>query len=1182
MTKITLLLALLMLHTVLTGQIKINEMVSANYTGVMDEDQETHDWIELYNTSDAEVAVDGYFLTDNREKPDKWQLPAMRMAGKSFLLVMASGKNRTALPLNRETIIDGGDHWRYIIPTTNIGTTWHQPGFDDSQWQEGASGFGFDDGDDATLLPLQTVSVFIRKRFVISAAEQVKQLVLHIDYDDGFVAYINGIEVARANLGTVGSTVAYNAMAINHEALMYNGGQPQRFIIANTAGLLREGENIISIHGHNASASSSDMSLIPFLSIETTAQTSNRVHAYYNLSASYLHTNFKIDNSGESIYLVSPEGSIVDSIGAIALEGDISYGRQPDGNDQFFYFTSPTPASSNNSQMGTTSLVLNKVQFMPIGGYYPQGTTVSLSSENVDDQIYYTTDGSTPTASSTSYKAPLNISGDKVVRARIINSGTLPGPVTTQTYIGGIAHRLPIVSVTTSPENLWDEQTGIYVMGSNASAENPYYGANFWQDWEKPGNVEIYNANQQQVLNAGCGIKIHGAWTRAYEQKTLALYARNAYGDKAFDARLFSDKPIDSFQSLVLRNGGNDFYSALMRDGVISCVTRGMNVDRLAFQPAVNYLNGQYWGILNIREKISEHYLADNHGFGTREVNLLTNNTEVVQGDATSYRALLSAVNNALNTSANFAAVADKMDLDNYIQYQVSQIYFDNTDWPGNNIKYWRLNSENSKWRWILYDSDFGFGLYDQQAYRHNTLSFAMAVTNVDWPNPSWSTLLFRRLLTSTEFRNQFVNSYCDRLNSTFLPANVNAKIDSLKALYEGEIQHHLKRWDRDYSGWAWEVSRLKSFATQRPAQAWNHLQTTFALGTRHNVKISINSPHMGDVRLNTIVVSDGFIGSYFQNIPIVLTARPKAGYRFVRWEGSRADSTSVITHKVQGDVTLKAVFAPASELDVHVVINEINCQSAPERDTGDWVELLNNGTATVDLSGWTLSDQGKQEAFSLPEGTLLYPGEYLMVCHDRRAFRNHYPMVKSSVGDFVFGLGGEGDKLFLCNKQGVTMDALEYGTTSPWPEVVPESGATLELKNPRLNNVLSSSWVLNVSGGTPGRANVGFIAITDDDVDGDEPPTEIKETRFNCFPTVFTDFTTLELRVAKTTHCTIDVLNLSGRVMSRVMDQTLDKDVYTLDWPQGRDLNAIPKGVYLVRCIMGDQKEVIKVVKTE
>ena len=967
----------LFLSVRLYPQVLLNEFSSSNISGVTDEDGDYNDWIEVYNNSASPLSLEGYHLSDDAAYLKKWTFPAVPLNPYSWLLIFASDKNRTALPVTYKTIIRRNEEWQYIVPQSEAGDSWKNTGFDGSSWNTGLSGFGYGDNDDSTVLN-NIISVYVRKEFTITNLQDIADVVLSIDYDDGFVAYINGHEIARNNLGTI-DPVPFNQLtgSFQREATMWQGGYPENFTIQNPLSFLVEGVNVIAIQGHNSDPASSDFTLIPMLSIgRIVAGSQDSVPEYIQLKGGKLHTNFKISDEGETLILSRPDSSVIDSVSPVVMPADLSYGRKPDGKDAWVYFGSPTPGSSNISK-GYSSLNGDTVMFSASGGYYPEGLSLQLSSVYLSDSIFYTIDGSEPTVISSRYQNPFAVSGNMVVRARSIKTSRLPGPIISNTYITD-SHSLPVVCISTDPANLWDYNSGIYVLGPNASPDQPNFGANFWQDWERKGHMELYDMNGIKQIDQDIGIKIFGSWSRAFPQKSLALFARKVYGKGSFDYKVFKDKPIEKFEALVLRNAGNDWGQSMLRDGLTSTIIRDMDVDRQAYQPAVVYLNGEYWGILDIREKVNSNYLAENHFVNPDKVNLLEFNGSIVEGDNSDYMDILNYLgNNTLETSQKYQQVSRKIDLNNYIQYQLTQIYVNNKDWPGNNIKFWNTTDPGSLWRWVIYDTDFGFSIWEEMAYSFNTLAFALEQSGPDWPNPPWSTLLFRRMISNMGFRNEFINQFADRLNTNFTPDRVISVVDSLKQVFQPEIGDHIARWEQSYDTWLYNYDIIKNFARYRQYYSRIFLKSQFNLGPMLNIKVEIDDPGTGTVRVNSIIPHKfPFVGVYFQDLPIKLTAIPAPGYKFVKWQMGSLESNSVsLDYSMEEARTFNAVFAPARTTDIKIVINEINYNSSALKDTKDWVELYNAGNSTVNLKNWIISDGGPETGYVIPVDYIFPPG---------------------------------------------------------------------------------------------------------------------------------------------------------------------------------------------------------------
>lgn len=886
--------------------VRFNEAVASN-SSLDDEDGDSPDWFELYNTTSEAIDLSGWTLSDDNDEPNMWTLPSLTLEAGGYLKIWASDKDKKNTGVHR-TLVSNDDLFRYSIIEPS--TDWKELSFNDSSWQQGRGGFGYGDGDDTTLLSEGTQTVYLRNIFQISGVTNIEEMWLDIDYDDAFVAYLNGVEIARANI--LGDAPGHNASVItDREATMYQSGMPHRFSLNDFSALLAEGDNVLSIQVHNISNTSSDLSAIPFLTARYNTHSIDGVAPPEVLGFEdyHFHTNFKISSGGETLYLYNADGAEVDALQVPALITDVSVGIS-NSNGHLVYYQDTTPGEQNASNE-YDGFISSELSFSHNGGA-TSASTVSISGAASGEHIRYTTDASVPQSDSSQYSSAIPISSNTVVRARIFRSGYIPSRTFSRTYLPTVHHDLPIVALVSEPDNFFDSQTGLYVEGLNASWELPYFGANFWQDWERDVHFSFYETNGSLGLAMNAGVKIFGGWSRANAQRSMSIYARGRYGVSDIDYPLFPELPYQEFQSVVLRNSGNDWMNTMMRDATLTSLMADSGLEVQAFRPVAVYLNGEYWGLYNLREKVSEHFLASKHSEEAEALDILEREGAVVDGSNDDYLELVQFVeNNSLASTANYNRVANDIDIENFITYYVAQIYFNNQDWPGNNIKYWR--APGGKWRWILYDTDFGFGIWNQYDYSADTLAFALQEFGPEWPNPPWSTLLFRRLMENDTFKNHFIRRFNDELNTRFAPSHVVQHIEATAAQIEAEIPQQWTRWQDHVEGvynWETQVDNMKTFAQERAGWMIDILQNTLSAGNLYTLEVTLNNTSRGSVRLNSIEIdASSWSGEYFGGIPLEATAIPAAGYAFSHWEGASTGTNVNTTFSLSADMTLTAVF---------------------------------------------------------------------------------------------------------------------------------------------------------------------------------------------------------------------------------------------------------------------------------
>lgn len=922
----------------LSSQVVINETSTSNVSVLQDEDGEFVNWIELYNTTTVPVDISGYGLSDSASQPFKWTFPSITINPQSHIVVYASGKDRKFYVDHWETAIYSDDLWRYFEGLSEPPADWNTLTFDESTWLEGKGGIGFGDGDDSTVVADPLISVYLRKTFTVPDASKISSAILNVDYDDGFVAYLNGVEIARSNIG--GYPPAYNETSFpeeSHEAQLYLGGSPEIFFVDEQTiqSLIVTGANVLSIQVHNIDSTSSDISSNVFLTFGITDNSSffGPTPFWYVIPSSMLHTNFDIDGFTQQLILTDAGGITADLFSVQSLQKNHSTGRSPDGAVNICLFDTPSPYSTNNFSTCYTQYS-SIPSFSPPPGMYPTAQTVTITSPPPGGIIRYTTDGSIPTIASPVYTTPIILNNTTALQARVFEIAALPGPVLSRTYLINFVSTLPIITVTADSLDLFDWNSGIYVMGPNADTSAlPFENANFWrfQNREVPVYMEYYEKDGSKQLAQNAGLRIHGNWSKIYQQKGLRLTARDAYGEKYFEYPLFPDKPdIKKFRNFNLRN--NSDGSTMVRDFLQQNAMLKSNADMMVSQPCVVILNGQYWGMYTMQEKVDRHYLKNNFPLVNKDsINLLRYEGDALDGDNTDFYNMVDFItNNDMTSSAQYNIAKNWLDIENICDYVAAETYYGNMDWGfgGNNIKFWNSTSPKTKWRYVLWDLDGG--IYDSQ---YNLLGEILDSTI----NTNHAAML-RSLMNNTGFKYYFVNRYADLINTTWKPENFSKLLYKMRDVIAPEIPRHLEKWYAydsinciplswttynpslglcyymDTNTWYDGVNSLDSFIIQRPSFARQYIQDAFSLSNQVDVTLDVQPAGAGKIKISTITPETlPWTGVYFDGVPVTISVMANPGYSFKYWQSnllvSSPDSNASMTLNISANDQFTAYF---------------------------------------------------------------------------------------------------------------------------------------------------------------------------------------------------------------------------------------------------------------------------------
>lgn len=823
----------------------------------------------------------------------------------------------------------------------------------------------------------------------------------------------------------------------------------------------------------------------------------------------HAHTNFSLSSSGEPVLLSLPTGELIDHVAAVELPTNISWGRYPDASDNFMFFAEPTPLKSNTLSDPYSGFSDLAVEFSHQGGFYSEPISLSMYCSHPFASIHYTLDGTVPNLNSPIYSEPILIEsreGDPNIFSEIQTTHDIfwtspvsevfkATPVRAKAFVTDAIslnteshtffvdeniynrYNLPVWSLITDTINLYNFEKGIFIAGktyhdyAEAHPEDTsvvFRPANFFnrgQAWERDVHIEFFeNSNSEIALRQDAGVRLHGGVSRLWKQKSLRLYSRDAYSEEYFNypiipgnKKMSTQQNLDKYKRFTLRASGNDYEHTLFRDGMIHSLVNHTQVDIQAFQPSVVFINGEYWGIHNIRERQDKYYLNSHYNIPEEDVVIVETmgflNTGE-DGDELHFHALNEfASNNDLSDSVNMLLISTLMDIDNFLDYQIIQIYINNQDWPGNNIKYWRERTEDyithaapgrdGRWRWLLYDTDFGFGLYDGfDAVLYNSLAFATAEGLEEWPNPDWSTLLLRKLLDNEGFKNDFINRMADHVNTSFKPERVLEVIESIRNMILPYMPEHFDRWHdaAPISNWHNRIEIMEYFAINRPPHVAQHFIDRWSLSGMSNVVLNVSDTEHGKIKISSIVIDENTVGAnsgvypwtgkYYNDIPIPIRAIAKPGYQFVKWEETD-ETDELINVTLNGPINLTAIFEQDPDYGGQALyINEFMASNsitiADEFENfEDWIEIYNSSNETIDLAGYYISDNFSnphKHRFSFAsDETKIHPGGFLLLWADNEPEKGALHL--------SFKLSANGEQIVLTEPDGLTIvDSISFG----------------------------------------------------------------------------------------------------------------------------------------------------------
>ena len=747
----------------------LSEAMSGNTLYFADENGEYHDYVELHNTSGADVNLAGWYLSDSSSKLKRWAFPEVILPAGAYLAVHCSGYGRTANAAHLHTDFRLGSDGENVYLS--------RP-----------------DGQTVSMIEVPALVSDQAWSLVDGAWTTELAPTPGMENSADAAAQINEQIFASRNGGLVLNEIMTSPTDQNYDWVeIYNGSGAA-----------------VDLGGYGLSDRPDRPRKWQFPA-GTVLQPGQYLGVYLSGTEAatlggYLNADFALaSEGGYTVCLSDAQGRVLDAAYLPRQYGGCSYGRVA-GEHGFYYFDAGTPGTANagNRYRGRAQEAACSVG----GGLFRSGDSFSVElSAPAGSRIYYTLDCSDPDETSTPYTGPIAVSGTTILRSRVYRDGMMPSLADTQSYIYDVsnASNVYVVSLVSDLDNLTGAENGIM--------------SNYTQEWEREAHVELFKADGERVISQGCGISLHGQDSRKLPIKSFNVIARSQYGESRFNYPIFSERDYTQYQSFLLRASGEDYNMSFMRDTVLSSLMKDSSLMYQKYEIAIVYLDGQYYTLCYIRERINKHSVCQFEGWEGMEddVDLVVGNSSVKQGSNASFAALLDWVkSNDTSTDAAYAYLDSQIDIRNYIEYMTIEIFTGNTDTL--NVRRYRNAKADGKWHWALYDLDW--------AFFNDTDSIG------NWLTPGGTgagrrtdNTLFIACMKNPRFREEFLTYFGEKMATDFTTENVVSKFEERYARIEGVLPQYLDRWGISLNA---GIKKVVTYAQERPAKILAYFRDAF------------------------------------------------------------------------------------------------------------------------------------------------------------------------------------------------------------------------------------------------------------------------------------------------------------------------------------------------------------------
>lgn len=682
----------------------------------------------------------------------------------------------------------------------------------------------------------------------------------------GIVLPALSLQMHAQDVATADHLVFNEVMQSNIDYLMVDNDFPDSWVE-----LYNPTNSPIDITGYSIGEHEDMTNAYTFPSGKNVVPANGHLLIYCDKEAKGLHSSFRIDSGKATLFLFDRSGNTVDQLSLAKMPApNVAYGRVTDGSEAWQYEVTPTAGEPNGGQ--GSAMILPEPEFSVVGGLFNSSFFLTLSiPEGVpeDTKLYMTIDGSEPDPNSTTSRlvpngsATVPVNQTRIVRAKLFSAEAASPRSTTHSYIYHPREtKLPVVSIVTNDDYMYGTENGI--LSSVVNGDKP----NYMQKWRRPINIEYFSNEDgsKEVFNQLGETAVSGVSTREQPQKSMKIYANKRFGAKNYKGKFWTDKPeVKKVKSFVLRSGGNNSFTTRINDAAVQKLFGthlGEELDWQAYQPVIVYINGVYKGEFGMRERADADFVEANWGV-----------EDVEEADETSYQeaeagSLFETFRNSYrDQSTTYEQLAEQMDMENFTQSLIAEMYAMNTDFPTNNVAMWRPTTEDGKWRWILKDLDragMTLALYPRDFDMFNYMFNPDLLLQY---SGMYHFDLYMRMISFSEFREHFIDLFATQLGDFLKPELMTALLDTMSSEIMDELKPTFYAYNcySEWSDYNQNMKNLKKFFNERQTYLYSQMANFFQLG--EVVPMQVADEDSCNMTINGVALTEGnFNGSYFTN----------------------------------------------------------------------------------------------------------------------------------------------------------------------------------------------------------------------------------------------------------------------------------------------------------------------------